>query len=129
MKRITLILFVLFLACGLAYAKDYEVMKKAGAYSVNVKIDKNPPVVGQNKMEVSIKDTNDKEVTDATVVVEYGMPAMPGMPAMNYKAKTELKGARYLANLNFSMSGSWFINLKITRAGKTQSVKFNVDIG
>jgi len=57
------------------------------------------------------------------------MAAMPGMPAMNYKAKTELKGDRYLANLNFSMSGSWFINLKITRAGKTQLVKLNVDVG
>jgi len=56
------------------------------------------------------------------------MPAMPGMPAMNYKAKAALSGSRYLANVNFSMSGAWGVNIKITRAGKTQAVKLNVDV-
>jgi hypothetical protein len=79
-------------------------------------------------MEISIKDDKGVNVTDAAVVVEYVMPAMPGMPAMNYKAKTELSGSRYLANVNFSMSGAWAVNIKITRAGKTQAVKLNVDV-
>jgi hypothetical protein len=129
MKRFTVTVFVLLLAAGFVYAKDFEITKKAGDYTVQVRIDKNPPVTGQNKMDVGIKDARGKDVTDAFVAVDYGMAAMPGMPAMNYKAKTELKGSRYLANLNFSMSGPWFINVKITRAGKTQLVKFNVDIG
>ncbi len=128
MKRITVSLFVLFLTFGLAYAKDYEVMKKAGNYMVHMKLDKNPPVTGQNKMEITIQDATGTDVTDATVAVDFGMPAMPGMPAMNYKAKAEVKGNRYLADVNFSMSGAWNINVKITRAGKTQSVKFNVDV-
>jgi hypothetical protein len=113
---------------GLAYAKDYEVVKKAGNYTVHVMMDKNPPVTGQNKMEISIQDATGTDVTDATVAVDYSMPAMPGMPAMNYKAKAEVNGSRYLANVNFSMSGAWNINVKITRAGKIQSVKFNVDV-
>ena len=46
MKRLTLIICVLFLAVGLAYAKDYEMTKKAGEYMVLVTIDKNPPVTG-----------------------------------------------------------------------------------
>ena len=129
MKRIALIFVVLLLASGLAFAKDYEITKKAGDYTVQLKIDKNPPIVGKNKMDVGIKDLKGKDVTDATVAVDYVMPAMPGMPAMNYKAKTELTGSRYLATLNFSMSGPWFINVRITRAGKSQLVKFNVDIG
>lgn len=129
MKKFTAAILILILAAGFVYAKDYMVMKKAGNYTVHVKMDKNPPVTGPNKMEMSIQDAKGAGVTDAAVAVDYGMAAMPGMPAMNYKAKTELKGDRYLANLNFSMSGSWFINIKITRAGKTQLVKLNVDVG
>jgi hypothetical protein len=129
MKKFATVVLILLLAAGFVYAKDYTVMKKAGNYMVNVKMDKNPPVTGQNKMEINIQDAKGAAVTDATVAVDYGMAAMPGMPAMNYKAKTELKSGRYLANLNFSMSGSWFINIKITRAGKTQLVKLNVDVG
>ena len=128
MKRFATALIILLLAAGLVYAKDYTVMKKAGSYTVEVKLDKNPPITGPNKMEISIKDDKGGNVTDATVVVEYVMPAMPGMPAMNYKAKTELSGSRYMANVNFSMSGAWAVNIKITRSGKTQAVKLNVDV-
>src|SRR5664280_453444 len=128
MKKFAIVLIILLLAAGLVYAKDYTVMKKAGNYTVEIKLDKNPPITGQNKMEISIKDDKGGNVTDATVVVDYSMPAMPGMPAMNYKAKAELKGGQYLANVNFSMSGAWAVNIKITRAGKTQAVKLNVDV-
>jgi predicted small secreted protein len=128
MKRITLIVCVLLLAVGLAYAKDYEMTKKAGEYTVMVTIDKNPPVTGKNNMTVGIKDGAGKDVTDAAVAIDYTMPAMPGMPAMNYKAGTSLKNKRYVAEVDFSMSGSWSIAVKITRGGKTQSVKLNVDV-
>jgi len=128
MKRITLIVCVLLLAVGLAYAKDYEMTKKAGEYTVLVTIDKNPPVTGKNTMTVGIKDGAGKDVTDATVAIDYAMPAMPGMPAMNYKAGTSLKDKRYVAEMDFSMSGSWSIAVKITRGGKTQAVKLNVDV-
>ena len=128
MKRIALIFVVLLLASGLAFAKDYEITKKAGDYTVQVKIDRNPPIVGKNKMEILLKDAAGKDVTDAIVAVDYVMPAMPGMPAMNYKAKTELKGSRYLTDINFSMSGPWTVNIKIMQGGKTQAVKLNVDV-
>jgi hypothetical protein len=127
MKRLALIIFVLFLAVGLVYAKDYEITKKAGEYTVRVTIDKNPPVTGINKMMVSIHDAKGG-VTDASVAVDYGMPAMPGMGAMNYKATTVLKGESYLASINFSAAGPWSITVKIIRGGKTQSVKLNVDV-
>jgi len=128
MKRITVILAILFLAFGLVYAKDYTVTKKAGSYMVHVKMDKNPPITGKNNIEITIKDAADADVVDAAVIVEYSMPAMPGMPAMNYKTKTDAKNKKYMAIVDFSMSGAWNINVKITRAGKTQSVKFNVDV-
>jgi hypothetical protein len=131
MKSVMIILtamVVLLLAIGLANAKDYEITKKSGDYIVQIKIDKNPPVTGENKMDITIKDTAGKNVTDATVGIEYGMPAMPGMGAMNYKATAGLKGDRYLATINFSMAGPSFVNIKITRGGKSQLVKLNVDV-
>jgi len=127
MKKLSVVSLILLLIAGIAYAKDYEVKKKAGEYDVEIKIDKNPPVVGDNNIEIEIKDSSGKYVTDAKVKVEYTMPAMPGMPAMNYKTKTELKDNKYNAKINLSMSGSWNIAVKITRDKKTSKVTFSVD--
>lgn len=126
-KVITLT-FLLLVAFGTAHAGDYEITKKAGDYTVQIRIDKNPPVTGVNKMEIAIRDTAAKDVTDASIGIDYGMPAMPGMGAMNYKTNATMKGNRYLASVNFSMSGPWFVNIKINRAGKMQAVKLNVDV-
>ena len=127
MKKTVIIAMVFLLIAGIAYAKDYEVKKKAGKYDVEVKIDKNPPVVGDNNVTVEIKDVSGKYVTDAKVKVDYSMPAMPGMPAMNYKTDTELKGSVYKGTMNLSMSGAWNITVKIKKDGKTSTVRFNVD--
>jgi hypothetical protein len=127
MKMLALAGMVVMLLAGIVFAKDYEVAKKAGDYDVVVRIDKNPPVAGNNGVAVEIKDASGKYVTDAKVKIDYGMAAMPGMPAMDYKTDTELKGNTYKAVMNLSMSGPWNIVLKITKAGKTSSMKFTVD--
>jgi hypothetical protein len=127
MKKIAVLAFILLLVAGIAYAKDYEVTKKAGEYNATVKIDKNPPVVGDNNISIEIKDASGHNVRDAKVIVDYSMPAMSGMPAMHYKADAELKGDEYKAKMNLSMSGSWNVAVKITRAGKTSTMKLTVD--
>jgi len=127
MKRVFYVVLALLFAFGVSYAKDLEVKKKAGQYDVQIKIDKNPPIVGENAVEVEIKDPSGKYITDAKVMVEYSMPPMPGMPAMNYKTEAKLEGYEYKAKMNLSMSGAWNIVIKITKDGSTQSVKFNVD--
>jgi len=103
MKRLTVLTVMVLLLAGTVYAKDYEITKKAGDLTVMVKIDKNPPVTGTNNMEITVKDAGGKTVTDAKVMVEYSMPAMPGMPAMNYKTDAQLKGDIYKAEMNLSM--------------------------
>jgi len=130
MKKLLLLIIAMAFVVysGAVQAKDYEITKKAGDLTVLVKIDKNPPVTGINRMDITLKDTGGKNIADAVVAVEYGMPAMPGMGAMNYKSNTTLKGNLYQASVNFSMSGAWSVNIKINRGGKTQTVKLNVDI-
>jgi len=126
-KKAIVIMIAVLLIAVVAYAKEYEVKKKAGEYNVEVKIDRNPPVVGDNNIRVEIKDASGKYINDAKIIVDYSMPAMPGMPAMNYKTDTELKGNEYKATMNLSMSGSWNVAVKIAKGGKTSSMKFTVD--
>jgi len=127
MRKIVIIGLILLLATGAAYAKGYEVQKIAGEYDVIVTFDRNPPTASDNAVGITIKDTGGHVVKDAAVKIEYSMPAMMGMPAMNYKTDAVLKGEEYKATLGLSMSGSWNLAVKITRAGKTATMKFTVD--
>ncbi len=128
MKKIILMSMLILMAAGVAYAKDFEITKKAGPYTVVVTMDKNPPIMGENGITITIKDAAGKAVKDAKVAVDYEMPAMPGMPAMSYKGQPQLKGDSYAGTVNFSMGGSWTVKIKITRSGKTDSLKFTVDV-
>jgi len=123
-----MVLLSLVLLVGPAWGKNYEVSKKADDYTVKIEIDKNPPIQGNNNATITITEASGKNVKDAKVKVDYSMPAMSGMPAMNYKADAALKGNEYKAVLNFSMGGSWNIVIQITQGDKVKKVKLNVDV-
>jgi len=125
--RLAISALIVSFALGVAGAKDLQLEKKAGDLDVKVNLKHNPPVVGNNDMTVELKDSSGKAVTDAKVVVNYSMPAMPGMPPMNYKAEAMLHGDKYHARVNLSMAGPWNIEVRVTKGGKTASAKFNVD--
>lgn len=128
MRRIALLFsIILFIGVIFGCSKGYEITKPAGEYNVSITLDKNPPVAGDNQMTIMIKDASGKAITDATINVEYTMPAMPGMPAMDYTAEPMVRGTAYHTTLNLSMSGAWNIAVKITRHDKTELVNFNVD--
>jgi len=124
----TTFIATVFLFTGVAIAAEYQATSKAGDFEVMLTIDKNPPVVGKNNATIAIKDGSGQPVTDASVRLEFGMPAMPGMPAMNYKADAVLSDGIYKTPLTFSMAGPWFINTKILRNKKIVTAKFNVDV-
>lgn len=128
MKRVMLLLMVFALTVGTAWGKNYEVTKKVDDYSVKVEIDKNPPIVGNNNMSITIQDGSGKNITEAKVKVGYSMPAMSGMPAMSYKTDAALQGNEYKAKVNFSMAGSWNVEVQITEPQKVKKVKLNVDV-
>ncbi len=128
MKRVMLVFVVLALMVGTAWGKNYEVTKKVDNYIVKIEIDKNPPIVGNNNMAITIKDGSGKNITDAKVKVEYSMPPMSGMPAMSYKSDAALQGNEYKGKMNFSMAGSWNVEVQIAQAQKVKKVKLNVDV-
>ena len=128
MKRWSwLVVLLVVLMAGTALAKENTVQKKAGDYSVEIKMDKDTPVVGSNNVEIVIKDKAGKAVTDAKVVVTASMPSMPGMPAMENKADAKLEGGKYKAKIDLSMGGSWNMSVRITQGGKTATAKWTVD--
>jgi inner membrane protein involved in colicin E2 resistance len=128
MKRWSWLMVLLVLSvAGTAFAKEYAVQKTAGDYSVDIKMDKENPVVGSNNVEIVIKDKAGKAVMDAKVVVIATMPAMPGMPAMENKADAKLDGGKYKAKIDLSMGGSWNMSVRITHGGKTATAKWTVD--
>jgi hypothetical protein len=127
MGKLAMAGFIFVLMVGVAFAVN-TITKKAGDYTVDFAMDKNPPVMGKNNVDVTVKDKAGAAVKDAKVIVEYSMPAMSGMPAMNYKSTAELKGDKYVAVIEPSMAGSWNIAVKITKGGKTDTAKFTVDV-
>ncbi|MCG6553709.1 MAG: FixH family protein [Candidatus Magnetominusculus sp. LBB02] len=127
-KRVFVVLAVVFLlTAGVVYAKELKMAKKAGEYTVQMKFDKASPVVGDNSVQIEVTDSMGRLVTDAKVKLDYSMPAMPGMPAMNYTADISQTGEVYNAVLNLSMAGSWNIDVKVKHDKKTVSAKFTID--
>ena len=127
MKKIFEFILILLLIAGTAYARGYEAKKKVGDYEAEVKMDRSSPVIGDNNIEIEIKDAGGKNLTDAKVLVNYYMPPMPRMVPMNYITDARLKGGKYRATMNFIRSGPWIIAIKINHGGKVSTAKFNVD--
>jgi len=126
-KRWGILVFVSSSLIATAFPKDLKLTKKAGGYEVEIIIDKNPPILGDNKIEIAIKDAGGIPITDAKVLVNYYMPPMPRMAPMNYRTKADLKDKKFRTKMKFIMAGPWIIAIKITHEGKTSTAKFNVD--
>jgi hypothetical protein len=111
-----------------ADARNYEASKKAGDYDVGIVIDRNPPVaIGDNNLEIDIRDKDGKQVTDAQVLVNYYMPPMPRMAPMSYKTEARMTKGKYQATMKFIMAGPWYISIIIHHGGKISTAKINVD--
>ena len=124
----SIIVVLIVLTSTLAYSRDFILRKKSGNFVVEMRIDRNPPIVDKNRVALSIKDVNGKAITDAKVNVNYYMPPMPGMPPMNYNTVARLRGAEYAATMDLIMAGPWNIVVKISRGGKVSSVFFAIDV-
>ncbi len=121
---VLLVSFVVIAGCS----KGYETKKVADDLSVTLKADRYPLIKGDNDLSVSVADATGKTVTDVTVQVRYYMPAMPGMPPMEFTAQAVPKGDRYSFTANIPMEGGWKVDATVTRPGKTPVMStFNID--
>ena len=128
-KRILFILaFVLAVSSTNAYSKEFQAKKKFRDWEVEIRIDRDPPILGDNNMKIEIRDAGGKRVTDARVLVNYYMPPMPRMAPMNYRTDAHLKGDQFHATVRFVMSGPWYVVVIVQRDGNRSSAKFNLQV-
>jgi hypothetical protein len=128
-KKWILTLTVLFIfMSGPACGKDLELKNKTGEYNVEIRLDRNPPIMGNNPIEIRIKDSRGQAITDVGVLINYYMPPMLRMAPMNYIIPAEANRTSYRATMKLIMSGPWVIAVKISSAGKTKTAKFHIDV-
>jgi hypothetical protein len=109
-------------------AGEYRVRKMAEGLTFDVAINRNPPVLGDNELRISIKDAQGNTVPDAEVLVNYYMPPMPRMPPMNYTVPAAPKNGNYRAVMDLIMTGPWNIVVKAKREGRLTQVVFPIDV-
>jgi hypothetical protein len=126
LKIFAIVALILVLFPATAHTRGYEAKKKVGDYEVEIRIDRNPIVLGDNRIEIEIKKGG-KMVKDAKVLVNYYMPPMPRMAPMNYKTYAKFKGEKYEATMDIIMTGPWIIVIKIERGEEKVTTKINVD--
>jgi len=111
-----------------AFAKGLELQRRSVQYIVEIRLDRNPPIVGDNEMEVYIKDVRGQILKGLNPVVNYYMLPMPRMAPMNYSIPAKPYKDYYRVSVNFIMSGPWVIAVKIPEDGKARTIKFNIDV-
>jgi hypothetical protein len=127
-NRVVLLTVLLLLATNIGSAKGYEEKAKVGGYDVVMKIDRNPPIAGDNHVSIEVADPSGRCVCDVDVIVEYSRAAMGGMPALYYKADTVMKSGRYTGTMRLPTAGPWNIAVKIIKGEKTWLTNFTVDV-
>jgi hypothetical protein len=120
-------LFVLILA-SMAWGGDYKVRRTLEGHTLDITLNRNPPVMGKNIIRIEIKDARGQSVINNLVTVNYYMPPMPGMPPMNYTLKAIPSGSGYMATMDFIMTGPWNIVVKTTVAGKQLRLTVPIDV-
>jgi len=127
MKILVAAFLLLFLTEGTADSRGLKVRRNIRDYQVEATIDRYPLVLGDNHIEIDIRDGSGMSVTGAKVLVNYYMPPMPRMVPMNYKTEARLKSDKYEAKMNIIMAGPWYIKIIIKHQDKISTAKFNVD--
>lgn len=90
------------------------------------RIQPDPPRVGENALEVSVKDAQGRPVTDGEVSVAFFMPPMAsmGMPAMRNSATLQhAENGVYRGTGEVLMAGRWDVTVTVSRAGQRAGSK------
>jgi hypothetical protein len=127
-QKLVVILPLILIFVGPAYAKDFAVRRNVDGYTLDVAINQNPPILGKNDLRIEIKDSAGKYVLDALVTVNYFMPPMPGMPPMNYTVKASPRSSGYGVTMDLIMKGPWNIVIRAGVGGKQLRMTVLIDV-
>ncbi len=112
MKLSTLLLSIA-LAVTSVSAAAYEKSIKHKGIEVQLRSEK-PLTAGTNRLELKLYRSS-KPLDGANVALKIFMPAMPGMPYMESRAKAKpLGNGIYEATFNAAMGGTWQVHIFVT---------------
>lgn len=128
MQAWAICMVTLLMVAPAAHSKNLELNKTVQNMQVKCTLDRNPPIVGDNQLDIEITDAaTGTQITDAEVLVNYYMPPMPRMAPMNYTTRAEPKGNAYAVSMHIIMAGPWVLRVVINHAGKQAGAKFSFD--
>jgi len=127
MKLLALLTSVMIAFTSLQ-AAAFEKMVKYRSIKVEMVSDK-PLTTGMNRIKFNVYKRS-YPIKDAKVAVKFFMPAMPGMPYMEYKTVAKpLGNGAYEATFNASMGGTWQVHIFITtKDGKKYRLKSSINL-
>jgi len=108
---------VLLLLAGCA-RKDTSSALSVGDLLVQLRLDPDPPVAGNNVLHLELMDAQRKPVDGARLEFIADMPAMGAMPEMKGGGDVKtLGGGKYDVAYSLSMLGDWYLTLGIDAPG------------
>jgi Cu(I)/Ag(I) efflux system membrane fusion protein len=109
------ILAVLASSCGPSV--EPSVVRSQGI-EIRASVDPEAARVGENRLEIELRDAEGRPVEGADVDVKVHMHSMGAMPAMGGPARVSDMGeGRYRADFSLEMGGSWLVELRAKPKG------------
>ncbi len=96
------------------------------ALDIALRMQPDPPKVGENTFEVTVKDDQGQPVADADVAIQFFMAGMPtmNMPAMRNEVKlSSAGGGLYRGAGEITMAGRWEATVVVSRQGQRLGAK------
>ena len=101
-----------------------------GPYSVMASLDPDPPGTKDQVLVLKLHDAADQPVDDATVSVDFDMPAMGAMAEMKGNSRVEHPGGgEYRAHFDLPMGATWTLKANISAKAGTFSQRFTMTVG
>ncbi len=115
------------LPAGSAKLPENTAMQKVGNLNISLALSPYPPVGFQPaNFVVTLKDEKGQVISDASIILDLTMPAMP-MPNNKVSAKYTDTGL-YQGGGRFTMRGLWRIVVIIQRGDEKTTAYFDVDL-
>ncbi len=129
MKRIFIVLTVIFVIFGVSQAKGYKLSGQTGDYNITMMFDKDKPSIGKNQIQIEVTDSTHRLMRNGLIQIDYFMPSLPGRPPMMvYKTNARPAGGIYIATLDLAMKGLWRITLTMRVEEKSEKLTLEFEV-
>jgi hypothetical protein len=106
-----------------------ERMSAQGGYRVSYRTDGSVPVGRLHAWTLHVDRADGTPVTDATIAVDGDMPQhLHGLPTRPRVTRHLGNGDYLLEGVKFQMGGWWVMDFDITAGGRTERVRFNLQL-